>query len=397
MGRYDIVFVSNFLSPHQKPFCTELYTRINNRFAFIATRAVNRERLALGYSDLNEEKYVIRYYESEKSKSNAESAINDADVVIIGSAPDSLIFNRLKERKLTFKYSERILKKELTIASFPRFVLGTWLHHRRFSKYPLHMLCASAFEAADLELLGCYKDKKYCWGYFPDLRTYDDIEEVIQKKQMHSILWAGRFIDWKHPEYCVLLADALRKDGYDFELTMIGTGPLRGDIETLIEKFGLSEMVKVCDSMPPDEVRNKMEQTAIYLVTSNREEGWGAVLNESMNSGCAVVVGSMVGAAPYLVEDNINGLIFENESVSDLIAKVNLLMDNNEMIRKVGKNAYFTIQNKWNYQIAVTNLLALIENIKNGAKINKISGPCEDAPLIKDDWYKKRHGSYDKN
>ena len=44
-----------------------------------------------------------------------------------------------------------------------------------------------------------------------------------------------------------------------------------------------------------------MEESEIYLVTSDRKEGWGAVVNEAMNSGCAVVADHMIGAAPWMI------------------------------------------------------------------------------------------------
>ena len=156
-------------------------------FRFVATRPINNERKSLGYSDLDSTPYVIKAYESKIQMDTAQHYIDDADVVIIGSAPDSLILRRLKTEKITFKYSERILKKKLTIRTLPRFVLGTWLHHRRFSRFPLYMLCASAFEAHDLARLGCYKDKMFCWGYFPDLRVYDNIDLLINKKEFYPM------------------------------------------------------------------------------------------------------------------------------------------------------------------------------------------------------------------
>jgi glycosyltransferase involved in cell wall biosynthesis len=382
-----IVFVSNFLSPHQKPFCDEMNRLCEDNFRFVATKPMNDERKGLGYSDLDSTSYVIKAYESISQLDVAKSLIDEADVVIIGSAPDSLILRRLKAEKITFKYSERILKKELTIRTLPRFVLGTWLHHRRFSKFPLYMLCASAFEAHDLARLGCYKDKMFCWGYFPDLRIYDDVDLLIEKKKKDTILWAGRFIDWKHPEYCILLAESLRNEGYEFEINMIGTGEMQENLREMIVAKDLTEYVHLLGAMPPQMVRNHMEDSAVYLITSNRVEGWGAVLNESMNSACAVVAGSLVGAAPYLVKDGENGLIFRNEDLEDLISKVKKLLDNHNLIRKYGKNAYFTIKNKWNYKTAAGNLLALIENIEKGAEVNPIEGPCQPAPIISDDWY----------
>lgn len=382
-----IVFVSNFLSPHQKPFCDEMNRLCEDDFCFVATKPMNDERKGLGYSDLDNTSYVIKAYEDASKMAVAKNLIDEADVVIIGSAPDSLILHRMKLGKITFKYSERILKKALTIRTFPRFVLGTWIHHRRFSKYPLYMLCASAFEAHDLARLGCYKGKKFCWGYFPYLRVYDDVDALIDRKKKNTILWAGRFIEWKHPEYCVLLAETLKKEDYDFEINMIGTGEMQESLREMIETKGLNQYVHLLGSMSPQMVRNHMDATAVYLITSNRVEGWGAVLNESMNSACAVVAGSLVGATPYLIDDRENGMIFINENLEDLISKVKKLLDDQDLIKKCGKNAYGTIINTWNYKTAASNLLSLIESIEEGVEINSITGPCQPAPVISDDWY----------
>lgn len=389
-GQKKIVFVSNFLSPHQKPFCDEMALLCEGNFRFVATKAINSERKSLGYSDLDSASYVIKAYASKANMNTARRFIDEADVVIIGSASDSLILHRLKAGKITFKYSERILKKELTIYTLPRFILGTWLHHKRFSKTPLYMLCASAFEAHDLSRLRCYVDKKFCWGYFPDLRVYDNIDLLINKKAKNSILWAGRFIDWKHPEFCVFLAEALKNEGYTFEINMIGTGEMRESIQKMIEARGLEQYIHLLGSMSPQTVRDHMENSFIYLVTSNRVEGWGAVLNESMNSACAVVAGSLVGAAPFLIEDGENGLIFKNEDIDDLISKVKKLLDDSILAEKCGKNAYATIKDKWNYRTAAHNLFALIENIENGTSVNSIEGPCQPAPIISDDWYDRK-------
>ena len=53
-----------------------------------------------------------------------------------------------------------------------------------------------------------------------------------------------------------------------------------------------------------------MERADIYLATSDRQEGWGAVINEAMNSGCAVVADHMMGAVPYLISHEENGMIY---------------------------------------------------------------------------------------
>ena len=55
-----------------------------------------------------------------------------------------------------------------------------------------------------------------------------------------------------------------------------------------------------------------MEKTGIFLFTSDRQEGWGAVLNEAMNSGCAVVASHLIGAVPFLKKKKKNGLVYSS-------------------------------------------------------------------------------------
>lgn len=49
----------------------------------------------------------------------------------------------------------------------------------------------------------------------------------------------------------------------------------------------------------PEEVRERMEKADILLATSDRGEGWGAVMQRAMNSGCVVIADHMMGAVPF--------------------------------------------------------------------------------------------------
>ncbi len=75
----------------------------------------------------------------------------------------------------------------------------------------------------------------------------------------------------------------------------------------------------------PEEVRAAMERSEIYLVTSDRKEGWGAVVNEAMNSGCAVVADHMIGAAPWLIRQGENGWMYRDGEEQELFRTVERL------------------------------------------------------------------------
>ena len=80
----------------------------------------------------------------------------------------------------------------------------------------------------------------------------------------------------------------------------------------MIRSKGVEDCVEMLGAMSPDEVRAYMERADVFLFTSDFNEGWGAVLNESMNSGCAVVASHAIGSVPFLIKDGVNGLIYEN-------------------------------------------------------------------------------------
>ncbi|MEI8285585.1 MAG: glycosyltransferase, partial [bacterium] len=48
------------------------------------------------------------------------------------------------------------------------------------------------------------------------------------------------------------------------------------------------------------------------------EEPWGLVLNEAASSGLPILAGDNVGAAEELVEDGVNGWIFDAQSVDSI-------------------------------------------------------------------------------
>ena len=50
-----VVFISNFLTHHQVPFCIEMQKRLGEDFKFISTVKIFEWRLKLGFKDLDSE------------------------------------------------------------------------------------------------------------------------------------------------------------------------------------------------------------------------------------------------------------------------------------------------------------------------------------------------------
>lgn len=382
-----ITFFSNFLNDHQLPFCHALIDIIgDNNFHFVAHERIDPERIAMGFKDMNEiYPFVVKVYNGRDSLNFAQRLMLESDVVIIGSCHNMPFTERMDLGKLTFRYNERILKKGDLYWFDPRmqlYVYRSWVKYRNGN---LFELCASAYTARDLSLFGFPKNKCFKWGYFPVVKEYDNIEKMLLSKreigslncvQYVSILWVSRFIEWKHPEVPVMIAKRLKEAGYAFKLDMIGIGKKKKWVESLIVDNEVSDCVHILGGMPPSDVRRYMEQSEIFLFTSDKNEGWGAVLNESMNSGCAVIANEAIGSVPFLIKDGENGFIYKDGNVNDLYCKVKLLMDKPTLRNQMGRKAYETITKHWNARNAVSNLMKLIDKLNNKQGQFVDDGPC---------------------
>lgn len=385
-----ITFISNYFTHHQSAL-SRAFSELNNvNFHFIETQEMENERKEMGWGGLEVPSYVINSQYFRDHRNVCQRLIDESDVVILGSAPLKLVEKRFEKGALTFLYSERIYKDKYEFYKFPiRFVR----FFRRYGRYQnVYMLCASAFTAADYAKTFTFLNKAYKWGYFPEMESYTDADETIDLKQPSSLLWVARLIEWKHPELPVMVAKRLKDEGYSFQLNIIGNGELGEKISRMICDNCVEDCVHMLGAMKPTKVYEYMRQSEIFLFTSDRHEGWGAVLNESMNRGCAAVASHAIGAVPFLIQDTDNGLIYQDGDIDDLYKKTKWLLDHRAERQKLGRNAYVTLATRWNAEVAAERFINLATHILNGEKHPDLykAGPCSKAEIIKDGWYKSK-------
>lgn len=374
-----IVFLGAYFNHHQKPLSDELARRAD--YTYIASSRPPAERLKLGYGMASLPDYVC---DLEENPNRAVACLEEADVIITGSAPEKLVRQCIRRGQLVLRYSERPLKKgPEPLKYLPRLLKWHWLNP---PGKPIYMLCASAYTAPDYARFGLFRGRMFRWGYFPAVKKYDSIDRILQGKEETSILWVGRFLDWKHPEDALSVARSLKRDGVPFKMTMIGIGPMEQPMREYIAREGLVEHVFLPGSMRPEEVRCYMEKSEIFLFTSDRKEGWGAVVNEAMNSGCAVVACDAAGSPPYLIQNGENGLLYHAGDSEELYGKVRSLLDNRTITEALGRNAYHTMTTLWNASVAAERVIALATALLCGRRWDNpyTDGPCSAAEIIRD-------------
>ena len=366
-----LVFVTNYINHHQVHLADEFYLLLGDGYKFISTMDIPVERRKLGYPDYSERPYHIMAYKSQEIYNSALQYINEADVVIVGSAPQKMITQRIQTGKLVFRYNERWFKSKPWYLTGLRGWWNIYINHLRYNKKPIYMLCASAFTAQDVNAVGAYKNKCYKWGYFTKVEDFD-VETLINRDsdRILQIMWCARFLKFKHPELPVKLAARLKSKGYKFIINMFGSGEEFEVTKNLAKKLNVEDVVNFCGNKPNDEILSEMRRHDIFLFTSDRNEGWGAVLNEAMSNGCAVVGSDEIGSVPFLIEDGVNGYKFKSRNLDSLEKKVVYLIENPNVRLNMAKNAYHTMSSIWSPANAARQFIRLVDSLIAGDENN---------------------------
>lgn len=382
-----LVFASNFMNHHQMPLAKAFSNMEDVEFTFVAAEPVPADRRELGYHDMNHAApFILCAYESEETHRRAVELCEACDVLVYGSVSDEFYRRRQRKGKLTFRYSERVYKEPCPRYEIPLRAVCYFFRYTLCRR--LYLLCASAYTAGDYRKTGTFRGRAFKWGYFPEVTEYADISALMAQKKSATLLWVGRLIGLKHPEAAILAANKLKRLGCSFSLDIIGTGEMEEKLRAMIVEAGLEEQVHLLGSMPPEQVRRHMEASEIFLLTSDRREGWGAVLNEAMNSGCAVVASHAVGSVPFLLHHEENGLIYRDGDTDMLCSRIQWLLEHPAEREDLGKRAYDTLREDWNPEMAAGRLVSLSRAILNGEHSPRLfeSGVCSEAGPIPEEW-----------
>ena len=286
----------------------------------------------------------------------------------------------MEENKLSFRFCERSLKKGTWRRFIPRTRRKIYEGYTKYKKKKLYILGASSYAASDLSLCGFDKKKCFEWGYFP--AVYEkDLQAVFTEKHKNKvpeILYAGRLLRWKCVIDSVKAVHDLEKQNVEVHFTIIGEGESADEIKNYVETYDLSDRVTMLPFTSPERVREYMDRADIFVFSSNFYEGWGAVVNEAMNSACALVVSHAVGSAAYLIRSGENGYVYKFADVGELTEKLKALVTDRELRESFGREAYKTITELWTAEVAAERFIELCKAIERGEDYRSlyVSGPC---------------------
>jgi glycosyltransferase involved in cell wall biosynthesis len=110
-----------------------------------------------------------------------------------------------------------------------------------------------------------------------------------------------------------------------------------------------------------NEMPSHIGSCAIFVLPS-RSEAMGRVLVEAMAAG-KPRIGSRIDGIPTVINDGVDGLLFEPENVDDLAEKLDRLMCNPELRQRLGRAGELRAQKDFTKEIYFRNMTSFLEEI----------------------------------
>jgi len=352
--------VTNIVGHHQLPLARSWAARLGaDNFRYAATQPSMTDRVKMGWDAHEAAPWILRVGENETDRVQFDHWWEIADVVICGGRFLQRMKARLDRNKLTFYMSERWWKPPIGIARLlhPRFALMA-LRFARLAKSPnFHYLPMGNYAANDMRRIASFQGRIWDWGYFTAVPN--PLPKCLECDGALRILWAGRMLAWKRVDTLVRAFALLVHQRPKARLTLIGDGPCRGELEHLTRKLEIAGNVAFYASIPAVQVREQMRQAHVYVLPSNAYEGWGAVLNEAMSEGCAVVASEAAGAARTMVRHGENGFMFRPGNFRQLADLLALLSFDEPLRLRLAKSGQETVRQCWSPEVAAERFLAV--------------------------------------
>lgn len=145
-----------------------------------------------------------------------------------------------------------------------------------------------------------------------------------------DLIYMGRLSYEKSLDQVIRAFDLIVDEIPEATLTIIGNGPERKKLETMVRKLDLSENVRFTGVLRGQNLANALRQGDLFMTASKTENIPLSVL-EAMASGLPVAAVNMKGL-PEIVKDGVTGVLVKPDCPEDMAFRIVELLGDRELL-----------------------------------------------------------------
>lgn len=144
-------------------------------------------------------------------------------------------------------------------------------------------------------------------------------------------------------------------------LRIIGEGPERSRIESLVKSLGIQDVTRLEGNIPHARMNEVLNSLDIFVAPS-RSESFGVAVLEA--SACEIpIIATRVGGLPEVVEDGATGMLVEPENPAALAKAIQTLGTNEWLRTKMGVNGRAMVVSRYEWNRSVDQMEAIYKRI----------------------------------
>lgn len=196
------------------------------------------------------------------------------------------------------------------------------------------------------------------------IRVFPNAVEVVPglvpAAKSDAIIYVGRLNDTKGVDVLIRGFSLLHREFPALRLQIIGDGEERDELESLCASLDMTSFITFKGMQSRDEVLRSFEK-AKFAVVPSRHEAFGYVVIEAM-SRKTVVIGSKVDGISEIIDDGINGLLFESENHEHLYSKMKYLVEHDDERRDLEQKAFEHIRTNYNVDQVAESFVSFVSS-----------------------------------
>lgn len=209
-------------------------------------------------------------------------------------------------------------------------------------------------------------------GVDPDFFTPDKDGTYIREKfglQDNFVCgFAGTFGNWHGVDTIAESINQIVEQIPNAKVFLIGDGPLRPDIERIIDASNSRDNVIITGMIEFAEMPNYMAACDVLLTPCKNNDDNSAFFNSPLKlyeymAMEKPIVASFIGQQAEVIEDKVNGVAINANDVSDLVRGIKFVYDNPEIAKSMSKQARKDAIEKYSWEIHVKKIIKIYEDI----------------------------------
>lgn len=171
------------------------------------------------------------------------------------------------------------------------------------------------------------------------------IDKKYDLKGKKVVLFTGRLTPQKGVDYLIRAAKTIKG-----EVLILGDGPERQNLQKLIDTLKLKNCRILGYMSPKEQVNFKAfyARADVYVAPSTWKEPLGLVILEAM-AAKTPVISTRAGGIMSLIRDGYNGYLVRVRNASEIATRVNELLLNENLCRKMGERSYELVVKKFTW------------------------------------------------